>query len=262
MRTLFRFPISIVSMLLLTAGLHAAQRLENRDSTNLSITPDTIRINAFYKGTEVAVSADLPVDCNGAVVKIQGTEEQITLKRKGKVYIFWLNVDDVTISNAPGIYIVNSSGPLNDICAAETRQTLLLGYDALKEHIKIRSKNDLLGSEFSDFIKLKEHNSSYQQNTTAQLIPAADNKGYSFRASLNIPPVMPSGDYQILLYYFKDLTLAGKSSATLKVGKVGVPNYLYSLAFNHPAYYGVFACIIAMATGIVMSLIFGSRRKR
>lgn len=262
MRALFRFPLLIASILLITSGLRAEQRPENREFTNLSITPDTIQINAFYKGTDVGVSAELPVGCNGAVVKIQGAEEQITLKRKGKVSIFWLNVDDVTVSNAPGVYIVNSSGPLKSICAAETQQTLLLGYDALKEHIDIQSKDDLSGSEFSDFIKLKEHNSSYQQNTTAQLFPAADKNRNSFRAFLHIPPVMPSGEYQILLYYFKDLTLAGKSSTTLKVGKVGIPNYLYSLAFNHPAFYGVFACVIAMATGIIMSLIFGSRRKR
>ena len=262
MRMLVRFLILIVSVLLLTAGLNAVQSPESRDLSDLSVTPDTIRINAFYKGTETAVSADLPIECDGAVVKIQGAEEQTTLKKKGKVYIFWLNVDDVTISNAPGIYIVNSSGPLKSICAADTRHTLLLGYDALKERIGIQSKNNLSGSEFSDFIKLKEHNSSYQQNTTAQLLPAADKKYNSFNATLHIPPVMPSGDYQILLYYFKDRDLLGKSSTTLKVEKVGVPNYLYSLAFNHPASYGVFACVIAMATGIIMSFIFGSRKKR
>ena len=262
MRTLFRFSIPIVSVLLITMGSRAEQGPESREFTNLSITPETIQINAFYKGTDVAVSADLPGDCKGAVVKIQGAEEQITLRRKGKVYLFWLNVDDVTVSNAPDVYIVNSTDPLKSICAAETQKKLLLGYDALKVHVSIQSKDDLSGSEFSDFIKLKEHNSSYQQNTTAQLFPAADKNRNSFKAFLHIPPVMPSGEYQILLYYFKDLTLAGKSSTILRVGKVGIPNYLYSLAFDHPAFYGVFACVIAMATGIIMSLIFGSRRKR
>ena len=262
MRTLFRFPIVTVVLLLAALWVHGTQRRESRESTNLSLVPDTIRINAFYKGTEVAVSADLPVDCDSAVVKIQGTDEEVALKRKGKVYIFWLNVDDVTVANAPSTYIVNSSESLEGICPAETRKTLLLGYDALKEHIAIHSKNKLAGSEFSDFIKLKEHNSSYQQSTTAQLLPSPDEKHRPFKAFLHIPPVMPAGDYQILLYYFKDRTLMGESRANLEVEKVGIPKYLYSLAFNHPALYGVFACIIAMATGFIMSVIFSSRKKK
>ena len=36
----------------------------------------------------------------------------------------------------------------------------------------------------------------------------------------------------------------------LRVEKKGIPKYLYSFAFDHPAFYGLFACIIAMATGI------------
>jgi uncharacterized protein (TIGR02186 family) len=262
MRTLLRYPTLILFMLIFAPGSHATQRPESGGAAHLSIAPDTIRIHAFYRGTDIAVSADLPFDCDGAVVKIQSDEEEITLKRKGRVYIFWLNVDDVTLSNAPGIYIVSSSAPLGDISKGETRQTLLLGYDALKEHVNINARNDLVGSEFTDFIKLKEHNGSYQLNTEGQLLPAADGKGKSFKAFLHIPPVMPSGDYRILLYYFKNRALAGESGASFIVEKVGLPNYLHSLAFEHPAIYGLFACIIAMATGIIMSLIFGSRRKR
>jgi hypothetical protein len=48
----------------------------------------------------------------------------------------------------------------------------------------------------------------------------------------------------------------------LRVEKKGIPKYLYSFAFDHPAFYGLFACIIAMATGIIMSLVFGSRKRK
>ena len=168
----------------------------------------------------------------------------------------------MTVSNAPGIYILNSTAAPESISAIETQRSFLLGYDVLKEHIDFQGKNALSGSEFSEFIKLKEHNGSYQQNATAQLLPSPDKERNSFNAILHIPPAMPSGDHQILLYYFRDQTLMGSSSATLRVEKVGLPNYLYSLAFDHPAVYGVFACIIAMAAGITMGLILGSRKRR
>jgi uncharacterized protein (TIGR02186 family) len=262
MRTMFRSLLLISSLFIFAPGLHAAQPSEDTESSHISIVPDIIHINAFYKGTDVAISADLPIDCDGAVVKIQGEDERITLKRKAKVYIFWLNVDDVTVSNAPDIYILNSTAAPESISAIEARRSLLLGYDALMEHIDFQGKNALSGSEFFEFIKLKEHNGSYQQNATAQLLPSPDKERNSFNAILPIPPAMPSGNHQVLLYYFRDRTLMGRSSATLRVEKVGLPNYLYSLAFDHPAFYGVFACVIAMAAGITMGLILGSRKRR
>ena len=200
MYTLLRFPILVACILLSAPSFRAAPIPEEREATNLSVTPEVIRINAFYKGTDVEVSADLPIDCTGAVVKIQGDDEEITLKRKGRVYFFWLNIDDVTISDAPDVYILNSSIPLDRLRAVDPQHTLLLGYDALKEHINIRCKNALSGSEFSEFIKLKEHNGSYQENATAQLLPAAGKTHNSFKAVLHIPPVMPSGEYRIQYY--------------------------------------------------------------
>jgi uncharacterized protein (TIGR02186 family) len=262
MRLQYSFSTLFLSALLFLPGVHAAQPSESLGFAPLFVIPDKISINAFYKGTEVEIRSELPLDCDAAVVKIQGDDEEITLKRKGKVYIFWLNVDDITISRAPGIYILNSSAPLEKACSVDGQRKLVLGYDALKARIGIQGKNALSGSEFSDFITLKEHSGSYSQSSTAQLVPAADNKGKSLRTVLHIPPVMPSGDYQIQMYYFKDRTLLGESSAPLSVQKVGLPRYLYSLAFEHPAFYGVFACIIAMITGFIMSLIFGSRGRR
>jgi uncharacterized protein (TIGR02186 family) len=227
----------------------------------VNVAPDLIRINAFYKGTDVSVRADLPYACDGAVVKIQGTVEEETLNKKGKISIFWLNVGEVTVSNAPRIYILNSSGPLDKICSLQERTHLLLGYEALQERIRLRSNKDLTGSEFSEFVILKEHSGSYQRSTTVQLIPG-DADTTVLKAMLHIPPVMPSGAYQIQLYFFKNLVLRGQTQTPLRVETVGVPNYLYSLAYNHPAAYGLLAIVIAMATGIVMGVIFGSRSRR
>lgn len=251
-----------LSLVILVPSLSAGPISASDNVPVVSIAPEAIQIHAFYKGTDLIVRADLPMECDGAVVKIQGKAENVTLKRKGKVSLFWLNVDDVTVSNAPDIYILDSSDSLENICSPDSRQKLLLGYDALKQQIDIQAGKNLVGSEFSEFIKLKEHYGAYLQTVTAHLQPDADAGHNAFEAVLHIPPVMPSGDYQVHLFYFGNGTLLGESEATLNVEKIGVPKYLYTLAFDHPAFYGLFACIIAMATGIIMSLIFGSRKRK
>jgi len=230
-------------------------------ASHFEVDPDLIRINAFYKGTNVHVRADLPRDCDGAAVKIQGEDEALELNRKGRVSIFWLNVDEVIVSNAPGIYMINSTGSLDRICTPGDRVKRTLGYKALQDRIHIQSRKELSGTEFSEFVALKEHNGSYQRLTTARLVHDAAG-GTGLEAVFHIPPVMPSGNYQIQLYCFKNLVFMGQSAAGFRVEKVGLPNSLYSLAYNHAAAYGVLAILIAMATGIVMGLIFGSRSRR
>jgi uncharacterized protein (TIGR02186 family) len=261
MRLFLRLSVFILTTAFFIYGSPAEQDQENSRIARVSVVPDAIDIHAFYKGTDVEVRANLPVDCDGAVVKIQGDAEKISLNKKGRVSFLWLNVDDVTMLNAPDIYILNASAPLENFSDSNTRQQLLLGYEALKEHIKIQGSKALSGSEFPEFVKLKESSGAYRQATTALLASTPDSKHNSFRALLHIPPVMPSGSYQVHLYYFKNRALEGESSTLLKVEKVGIPRYLHSLAFNHPAFYGVFACVIAIVTGIIMSSIFGSRKR-
>jgi uncharacterized protein (TIGR02186 family) len=256
-----RFSFFLLSLWVALNGMNSLRAQTPDASPQIDITPDLIHIDAFYKGADVSIRGELPDECDGAVLKIQGKDEDIILSRKGRVSIFWLNVDEVAVSNAPGIYMINSSGPLSEICTLKDQDAWTLGYKSLQKKIRIQSQKELSGSEFSEFITLKEHNGSYQRLITAQLIQDAANKT-TLNAVFRIPPVMPSGNYQIQLYFFKDLALLGQSSARIRVEKVGLPNWLYSLAYAHPAAYGLLAIIIAMATGIIMGLIFGSRSRR
>ncbi len=259
MSKLFKFRILFILVFIAKPGCLLAQGLSQ--SPEIKIAPDHVSINAFYKGSDVMVSADIPSVCDGAVVKIQGEDEKTILNRKGKVSIFWLNVGEVTFTNAPVIYILNASNPLDSICASEEQKRLMLGYAALKERIIIDCETALSGTEFDEFVRLKEHNGSYQNSLTAELLPALD-RNTRFTSVLHIPPVMPSGNYQIKFYYFKNFALTGQTSAVLSIEKVGIPNFLYSLAYSHPAAYGLLAIVIAMATGIIMGMIFSSRPRR
>jgi uncharacterized protein (TIGR02186 family) len=252
----------IIIFMLIASGRQIPLWAQAQDVlAQINIAPDLIRIHAFYKGENVNIRAELPDGCDGAVLKIQGEDEEITLNRKGRISIFWLNVDEVTVSKAPGIYMVNSSGPLDRISTLKDQIAWTLGYKALQQRIQIQSRNELSGSEFSEFVALKEHNGSYQSATSAQLTQDPANRP-TLKAVFKIPPVMPSGNYQIQLFCFKNLVFIGQTSGRLRVEKVGLPNLLYSLAYAHPAAYGLLAIIIAMATGIMMGVIFGSRSRR
>jgi uncharacterized protein (TIGR02186 family) len=256
-----RFPFLLLFLPMVLSIPRSLPAQSQDKPPSLDVAPDLIRISTFYRGADVHIRAELPDGCDGAVLKIQGEDEEIQLNRKGRVSIFWLNVDEVTVSGAPGIYMINSSGPLNGICTRKDQNAWTLGYEALERRIRFQSGKALSGSEFPEFISLKENNGSYQRTTEARLTQNGDRQP-ALEADFYIPPVMPSGSYPIKLYCFKDLVLMAQSSAEIRVEKIGLPNYLYGLAHTHPAYYGLLAIVIAMATGIIMGLVFGSRSRR
>ena len=73
-----------------------------------------------------------------------------------------------------------------------------------------------------------------------------------------VPSGMPSGDYDIHLYCFREGNLVEERAARLNIDRIGLPHFMINLAYNHAAEYGLLAIIVAMAAGIIMGVIFSS----
>jgi uncharacterized protein (TIGR02186 family) len=225
-----------------------------------SAFPNEIRIGTFYHGTGVRITAEVPA-CDGAVLKIEGPDEEMVLNKKGKVTAIWLNVAKVTVNKAPRVYILAASGKLEDFCSAQERKDLRLGLEALKQRIVFESDKPLSGWEFDEFIKLKEHAGTYSFDTPVELGPVKDDK-QKLTADLPIPSAMPPGQYTIQLMCFRNGNLAESGEVQLLIEKSGLPLFLTTLGFDHAAVYGVLAIVVAMLAGIIMGIIFSSRSGR
>ncbi len=229
---------------------------------NLDLTaePDHIRINVFYHGAQINISAIVP-DCDGTVIKIEGKSEDVMLNRKGKVALIWLNTAKVTFKNAPQVYILAASDKVANICSPQAREELGLGLDILKKRITIESEKALNGSEFDNFVKLKEHMGTYDVEIPIHLGSPGVNRQKLFTI-LPISSAMPPAEYIIQLYCFREGNLIARDSTQLSIEKVGLPRFLTSLSSRKPAAYGILAIVLAMMTGIIMAIIFRSRTGR
>ena len=95
--------LEILWLLVMSSPLcDAAQRL--------SVTPPTIKINSFFGGAEVSVSAEIPQGCE-AVIEVTGKKLEEDLMRKGRRWDLWMNVGEIDIDGAPCLYLLMSSAP-------------------------------------------------------------------------------------------------------------------------------------------------------
>jgi uncharacterized protein (TIGR02186 family) len=226
----------------------------------LTVTPDHIRCGTFYHGTDVNVVADVPL-CDGAVLKIERDGGETVLNRKGRVGFVWLNVAKVTVAGAPVLYILASSSEVTSICSIGERERLGIGLDALRAGISFQSDAPLTGQEFREFLKLKRHAGTYNEDIPIQMEGTGEGR-QRIEASIPLPSAAPSGDYNVRLYCFQDGAMIGEASAGLTIESVGFPRFEYELAHGHAATYGIMAILVAMVAGLGTGLVFSSRGER
>jgi len=228
--------------------------------TNPQVIPQQIKVGTFFKGSQAVVTADLP-ECSGVVVKFIGKEKEIILNEKGKEAFIWLNVAQVTVSNAPSIYILTSTDKLDILCLPTLQNQEMLGYNSLKDTIFFKSTLPLRGDEFEEFIKFKEHTGSYSTNNNAEIILNSD-RTKTLKSVINIPSFISPDEYRIVLYCFYEGKLLDKTELKLSVEEVGLPLFIRNLATNYPAIYGISSIIVAMIAGSIIGLIFTKKRNR
>jgi uncharacterized protein (TIGR02186 family) len=229
-------------------------------SVELSVVPDHVRVGAFFHGTKVHITGEIP-RCRGVAIKLEGEENEVKLNRKGKIAVIWLNVARVTAKNAPQVYILAASDELANICSQQERERLRLGFESLRKRITFESDKSLTGLEFEEFVKLKEHIGTYDVDTRIDVSPAGEGR-QRLSAVLPIPSAMPPGQYTVRLFCFQDGNLVNQAEVQLSIDKIGLPLLLTSLAFEHAAGYGILAIVVAMMAGIIMGIIFSSRAGR
>ena len=251
--------LSLFMIPLILLAYRELPALENSDDiTVFNIDPVYIDIGAFFKGAKVEISAEIP-ECDGVVVELEGKTEDMVLNKKGKRAFLWLNVAQIIAKNAPSVYILASSDTLEKVCSEKELEKELLGYVSLRHKIVFESDVPLTGQEFDEFIKLKEHNGSYNINNIIHFDPNATGR-QKVNTTLDIPSFISAGDYEVFLYCFKNGNLIKKASANFLIEESGLTLFIKNLAFKNPAMYGIFAIIIALSAGIIIGIIFNKRK--
>lgn len=219
----------------------------------LHLDKSAIEITTFYNGTKVLATGTVPAGSE-AVVRVSGKAEELHLKKKGKVGgLLWMNTGDLTIENAPKIYLLYSSATGQDALADPK---LGIGLESLRDRIRILPENEDKEFFFNEFLKMKKHDAVYAEFPATVTYSEQADGARQFQASLQIPPRMSEDDYTIEVLAVREGNLIGQARSDLKVKMVGFPEQLSRLAFQRSLLYGVLSVLIAVAAGFFMGTLF------
>ncbi|RJX29149.1 MAG: hypothetical protein C4531_10880 [Desulfurivibrio sp.] len=241
-------------------SLPSALRAEQPVTVNLD--PASINISAFYNGTDVIVTGEAPADAE-LLIRLSGTRHDVTLKKKGKVGgLLWMNVGEVTFENVPSVYLLYTSKGLGEVAMSRESNrwdSMGLGFEAIKQEMKVTPAANDKEVVFKEFMKLKKHEELYKLTPDAVRFAATNGPMKPYTATIHVPPKLKAGDYQVdVLAISSDSIVAGPSQQ-LKLSQTGFPAFLSSMAFGRSLVYGVMSVVIAVFAGLGTSMVFRSK---
>lgn len=242
---------AVLLFLLISLPLYAA-------SSKLIVKPDLVRIGAFYNGTRVNLSAEIPRGCN-VIVEVMGRDIEEAVVQKVRRFGLWMNGGEIVVRGAPSLYLAMSSEPallINPSVGA------LWGYEALKKRVLFSGhiKETETGRVFKEFLQLKESLQLYGIFPGALEVSSFSGNRSTVRGSFKFPSNVSPGSYQVFLSVIQKGEMLFRESVPLKVVMVGFPELVYRMAKKHAVAYGFLCLTIAALAGLLVGLVFAKSK--
>ncbi|MHB9074020.1 MAG: TIGR02186 family protein [Desulfobaccales bacterium] len=243
------FKIAMVMLGVLLAGLSPAQAAE----PTLKVSPDNVQIGTFFSGQTLTVEGAIPAGSQ-AVLEVVGASADEHLMRKGRRSFLWMNVGEITVHDAPSLYLVMSTA--KELLTSATGEATW-GYQSLEKRIAFTG--DIEAAErpmfMKQFLELKESEHIYATFPGALKVKAAGGQS-AVAGKFFLPTNTKPGTYKVVLSVISDGKMVSSATTELTVAMVGFPALLADLAYKHGATYGIIAVVIAIVTGFAMGFLF------
>lgn len=229
-----------------------------QESVVAGLSQDRIDITANFDGSDLiiygAVKRETPVP-QGAldvIITVEGPGEPERVRRKSRVLGIWINTDVVVIDMAPSFYAVATTGPFSEV-VSDT--------DDLRNSISIPRAIRSVGApqtvdksqDFTDaLIRLRSAQGFYRMSEGAVRLTEQT----LFRTDVDLPANLVEGNYKTRIFLLRDKKVVNLYEKTIFVRKVGLERWLFRLAHQQPALYGLLALAIAAFAGWAASAGF------
>lgn len=232
--------------------------LRAQEGVVAGLSQDRIDITADFDGSDILIygavkrETQIPIGALDVIVTVEGPSEPEYVRRKSRVAGVWLNTDVVTIDLAPSYYAVATTGPFTDI-VSDTED--------LRHSISIPRAIRSVGApqtvensqEFTDaLIRLRTAGGLYALKEGSVRLTEQT----LFRTDIDLPANLVEGNYTTRIFLVRDRKVVSLYEKTIFVRKVGLERWLFRLAHEQPAAYGILALVIAAAAGWGASAAF------
>lgn len=245
--------LALLAGLVMSAGPARAGRLPT-----LKLTPCQIRIGTFFNGTRLVATGRVPADSQ-VVIRLSNAPHHMKFKIKKKLAgLLWMNLGDVSFDNLPSVYLVYSSARLDRLGPAGTGRSAAarLGVKRLEARARVSTTSSDVRRLLDELVRVKRAEGLYAWEEGVVKLGPAKNGERTFRCNINLRARVPHGTYTVEAFALNRDGTMTRTRQKLQVIEVGLPALVSSMAFKHGLIYGILAVLIALAAGLVMSLLF------
>ncbi len=217
-----------------------------------------IAISTAFTGTEVVLFGALDGPGDVAVV-VMGPEHDMVVRRKDRTLGIWVNAASMAFERVPTYYKVATTSPLEEIGDSTVLARHGIGLDHLR--LQPADPTDADSPVYDEFraalIGRMQSEQLYSIGTgTSDTNPIARLGERLFRTNIYFPANVPTGQYTVSVYLFRDGQLASAQTTPLFVNKIGVGARVFAFAQTQAAAYGGIAILIAVAAGWLAGVFF------
>ena len=207
---------------------------------NVAITTDFTGDNILAFG-----AINRPGD---VVVVLRGPTRPVVMRRKGRYFGVWVNAAAMTIEEVPAFYAIASSKPLEEVATPEVLRSHVLGMEHLRDTLDIpRAKaSENIRRDWKEAAVRSHQRQGLYSDRVGEVIFRSDRL---FSTWFGLPANLPTGNYLVHFYFLVDGEVVGAEIQPLAVAKVGIEAQVYRFAHEWPAFYGIFAIIVALVAG-------------
>ena len=223
------------------------------------VSQPIVPITIGYHGVTLTVSGENSTG-DDLIIKVSSQSKNAHYKYIGKAGgLFWMKKGDISFKNVPSVYLLYSSGPLDQILNPEEQKAYIIGYDALKAATEMESGSEELNSDVSrwkeEFIRFKEKQDLYAIKA-GTVVSQKNQTGENYQLEIDWPYQASPGEYSIEVLAINNGKVVAQSKTSITVEQVGVVKKLSDMAINNAAIYGLMAVLIAIIAGFAVGLVF------
>jgi uncharacterized protein (TIGR02186 family) len=224
----------------------------------LGLSQRQVSISTDFNGSEILVfgaikrETAIPEEPLQVIITVAGPNQQLTVRRKSRVFGIWINTAAVEVDAAPSFYAVATSAPWSEVITAT---------EDLRHHVSIPRAIRSVGApmdvedsqSFTDaVIRIREKNDAYQT-----LEGAVDlREDTLFETRIRLPSDLTEGAYPTRIFLTRGGRVVSFFETEIDVRMVGLERWLYMLAHEYAFVYGVMSLAIAVFAGWGASTAF------
>lgn len=244
MRAFFTFLVIAVLGVFVSSPVHA-------EVLSVDLAQNHVDITTGFNGARLVLFGVKEQRGDLAVV-IRGPKHTMVVRRKDTVLGAWMNRASMRFRDVPAYFDYALSVPEDRLATPGTLKAMGVGLNALQFEPDRRDESAEYVKNFQEaLIRNKQHEGLFP--VMAKDIVFLSDK--FFRTSFDLPPNVPTGNYEILTYLFDNGRLVSQKTTALRVGQVGLGAKIYEFAYTNGFFYGLLCVLFAVVAGFVVNFV-------